>query len=263
MRVVVPLAALLVLASATACGEDEMSPAEASPLVGVPWVLASGVDVEGWEDVAPSASFEDGKVAGSTGCNRFTASYTVEDDALELGQIASTQMACPPPADAVERAYLAALERVAAWRAEDGELALLDADETEVLRYQAATPVGSWQATGFLQGDAVTSLILRTEITASFDESGALSGSAGCNTYRATFTTDQGGIEIVEPATTQKACAEPEGIREQEAAYLAALSNAARYRVAGRSLELLTAEGTLVAMYTRVPAPGPQAAISR
>jgi hypothetical protein len=25
---------------------------------GVPWVLASGVDVEGWEAVAPSVSFE-------------------------------------------------------------------------------------------------------------------------------------------------------------------------------------------------------------
>ena len=171
------------------------------------------------EEAAPSATFDDGTVAGSTGCNRFTAPYTVDGDELEIGQIASTRMACPPPADAVEREYVAALGRVAAWRSENGELALLDADENEVLRYVAATPVGSWQATGFLQDDAVKSTISGTEITATFDASGGLSGSAGCNTYRATYTTDRGGIEIEPPAGTQKACASPDGIMEQEAAY--------------------------------------------
>ena len=66
-----------------------------------------------------------GRAAGLTGCNRFTAPYTVDGDVLELGLIASTRMACPPPADAVERVYLAALERVTTWQSEDGELALL------------------------------------------------------------------------------------------------------------------------------------------
>jgi META domain len=42
---------------------------------------------------------------------------------------------------------------------------------------------------------------------------------------------------------------------EQEAAYLAALPAAVRYRVEGHSLELLTAEGTAVVSYTRVPEP--------
>jgi heat shock protein HslJ len=146
--------------------------AGASSLEGVPWVLASGLDVEGWEEVAPGATFEEGRVAGSTGCNRFTASYRVDGDALEIGEVASTRMACAPPADAVERAYLEALGRVATWRSEKGELALLDADETEVLRYRAATPVGSWQATGLLQGNAFTTLLAGSEITASFDEDG-------------------------------------------------------------------------------------------
>ena len=118
--VIAPLAALLAMTSGLACGEDEGSSGDPSTLEGVPWVLVSGVDVEGWEQAAPSATFEDGKVAGSTGCNRFTASYTVDGDALELGQIATTRMACPPPADAVERDYTAALGRVTAWRSEDG-----------------------------------------------------------------------------------------------------------------------------------------------
>ena len=198
-------------------------------------------DVRGWQ--AP----------GSTGCNRFTASYTVAGDALEIGPIASTRMACPPPADSVERDYVAALEQVRAWRVENEELMLVDADETEVLRYQAATPSGSWQATGFLQGGAIKSLIAGTEITASFDSSGTLSGSAGCNTYRAMYTTDGDGIEIG-PARSDR-----DGMRVARRDHGAGggvsrrLPTAVRYRVGGRSLELLSAEGTIVVTYTRVP----------
>jgi heat shock protein HslJ len=250
---IAPLAALIVLGAAAACGEDEASPADPSSLEGTPWVLASGVDVEGWEGVAPSATFADGRVSGSTGCNRFGTSYTMDGETLELGEIAMTSMACPPPADAVEREYTTALESVRAWRAEDDELVLLDGDETEVLRYRPASPVGPWQATSFLRGNAVSSPLSGTEITATFAEDGTLSGSAGCNTYRTAYSTDKGGIEIDPPASTKKACAEPAGVMEQEAAFLAALPKAVRFEIAGPTLDLLTAEGTFVATF--VPAP--------
>jgi heat shock protein HslJ len=195
--------------------------------------------------------FKEQTVGGSTGCNRFTASYTVDGDRLELGRIATTQMACPPPADAVERAYLAALARVARWRADGSELVLLDDDEAELLRYRAATPIGEWEATAFLTGNAVASPLPGTTITATFAEGGELSGSSGCNRYTATFTTDGGRIEISPPASSRKLCSEPTGVMEQEAAYLAALPSAVEYRVDGDSLALLTADGTYVASFTR------------
>ena len=69
------------------------------------------------------------------------------------------------------------------------------------------------------------------------------------------FTTDLGGIEITQPAATEMACPEPEGVMEQEAAYLAALPTAVRYQISGPSLELQTAEGTLVATFTRTSEP--------
>jgi heat shock protein HslJ len=62
-------------------------------------------------------------------------------------------------------------------------------------------------------------------------------------------------MKISRPAATRKACTEPAGIMEQEAAYLAALPKAARYQAAGRSVELLSAEGTRVASFTRAPEP--------
>jgi heat shock protein HslJ len=138
-------------------------------------------------------------------------------------------MACAPPAYEVERAYLAALERVAAWRLDDVVLVLLDGDDAELLRYEQATPVGDWEVAAFLNGNAVSSPLPGTQLTASFADDGTLTGSAGCNTYRTSFTTDQGEIEIDGPATTRKTCPEPEGVMEQEAAYLAALPTATHY----------------------------------
>jgi heat shock protein HslJ len=249
MRIAVVL--VLLTLGLAACGEDDSTEAEGPSFEGVPWLLSSGIDVAGWQAVAPSATFADGTVGGSTGCNRFTASYTLDGDAVELGTIASTQIACPPPADAVERAYVDALGRVAGWRLDGEELVLLDEDDAEVLRYGAASPVGEWEVTAFLNGDAVSSPLPGTTLTATFGDDGSLSGSSGCNNYMSTYTTNQGAIEIEPPGGTKKFCAEPEGVMEQEAAYLAALPTAVQYRIDGGSLSLLSADGTTVVTFVR------------
>ena len=101
--------------------------------------------------------------------------------------------------------------------------------------------------------DAFRSLISGTEITASFDEEGKLSGSASCNTYSATYTVDGGAIEISPPASTKKLCPEPEGVMAQEATYLAALPTAVAYRIDAGSLQLLSEDGTAVVSYARAP----------
>jgi heat shock protein HslJ len=246
------LALLLALGLAAGCGGDDDD--EAGSFVGVPWLLSSGVDLAGSEAV-PSATFTDDTVGGSTGCNRFTAPYTVDGDSMEIGEIATTRMACPPPADAAERAYLAALGRVAAWHQDGVELVLADGDHNELLRYQEASPLGEWEVTAFLNGDAVSSPLPGTTITASFADGGTLTGSSGCNTYQTAFTLDRGSIEIEPAASTEMACAEPEGVMEQEAAYLAALPTAVGYRVDGGSLALVSADGTDVASYTRAAQP--------
>jgi heat shock protein HslJ len=243
--------AVLLLCLASGCGGDEAPASDEASLVGVPWVLTAGLDAQGWENAPPSATFADGTVGGSTGCNRFTAPFTVDGDSLELGTIAATQMACVPPSDTVERAYLAALGKVARWRMDGSSLVLLDGEENELLRYDAASPVGSWEATVIQTGFALTSPLPGTKVTATFADDGTLTGSAGCNTYRTSFTTDEGGIEIAPPAATKKTCASPAGVMAQEAAYLAVLPTAAHYRVDGGSLALLSADGTYVASYVR------------
>jgi heat shock protein HslJ len=249
------LALLLAVGPAIGCGGNEESDSGAASVADVPWALSGGLDVAGWEAVAPSATFADGTVGGSTGCNRYTAGYTLDGDSLEIGTIASTKIACPPPADAAERAYLAALGRVAAWRSEDDELVLLDDNDAELLRYRASTPVGNWEATAIQSGSAFASPLPGTEITARFGDDRTLTGSAGCNTYRTTYTIDSGTIHIAPAAATRKACARPLGVMEQEAAYLDALPTAAHYRLDGGSLSLLRADGTYAASYARASNP--------
>jgi heat shock protein HslJ len=134
-----PLLGLLGLVLTAGCGDGEGNESGAASFVGPGWILSGGIDVPGWEATAPSATFAEGRIAGSTGCNRFTGPYTVDGDGLEIGAIASTKMACLPPADEVERVYLAALARVAKWRSEGDELVLLDGQGAELLRYHAAS----------------------------------------------------------------------------------------------------------------------------
>src|SRR3954470_20561256 len=165
-----------------ACGDDQGSAAKSPELEGTPWRLVSGIEVSGWQSVAPSALFEGGRVSGFDGCNQYTAGYTVKGEALTVQPGGSTMMACGEPGGSVATAYAAALRRVAKWRIDGVELVLLDVKGGEVLRYRVASVAGSWEVTSFLQADAVTSPIPGTKITATFGADGKLSGSSGCNT---------------------------------------------------------------------------------
>jgi heat shock protein HslJ len=97
-----------------------------SDLAGSDWTL---IDMGGTADFAhlvPTLHFgEDGMVSGYAGCNKFSGSYTVDGSDLTLGPLASTKMACEPPASAVESAMLEALAGVSSWSiGEDGRLTL-------------------------------------------------------------------------------------------------------------------------------------------
>ena len=76
-----------------------------------------------------------------------------------------------------------------------------------------------------------------------------ISGSAGCNTYFGTYTASDGEITIGDLAVTEMWCMEPEGVMDQETAFLTALNSAASYRVDGQRLELLDQAGTQILVF--------------
>lgn len=78
----------------------------------------------------PSAAFEDdGRVYGSTGINRFNATYSLVGDELVFGQAVTTLMAGPPEAMAQEHIWLEVLSSVCRVR-RDGELLVIASAST-------------------------------------------------------------------------------------------------------------------------------------
>jgi heat shock protein HslJ len=234
---------------------------EPAPLVGTQWQLTGYNDGKGGfvSLVAGSeitALFEpDGRMGGSAGCNSYATSYEVAGDRISFSPVAVTMMMCPDPAVMdQEGAYLAALESVVAFSIEGRQLSLTDAQGQVVLAYSVREPtplVGTtWQMTFYNNGKGgFTSALLGTEVTAVFGEDGSLTGSAGCNRYTAGYEIDGDSISIGPAASTRMFCPEPEGVMEQEAAYLATLQSAATYAIRGDNLELWNAEGARLASY--------------
>jgi heat shock protein HslJ len=66
-----------------------------------------------------------------------------------------------------------------------------------------------------------------------------ISGSTGCNTYFGTYEAGGSEMTIGDVAHTEMWCAEPEGVMDQEQAFLTALAAVTGYRLAGERLELL------------------------
>ena len=162
-----------------------------------------------------------------------------------------TLIACVPPRDAIERAYLLALGQVTNWAVDGEELMLSDEDGSELLRYAAGSIVGDWSVTGILSGDAFSSPLAGTELTANFAEDGKLTGSAGCNNYMTTYTTGKATIEIEPAAADEEVLSEPQGVMDQEAAFLSALTEAATYRIDATTADLLNDEGQRLVGFER------------
>lgn len=234
--------------------------AEAPALEGTEWLLSELQGSDGGLQAAlpdrnVTALFDGERVGGSSGCNQYGGSYTLDGESLSIGPLMSTLMACPEPGVMEqEAAFTGLMSETASYQVEGQELRLLDADGQVLLVFQAQEAVelegSNWEATMVNNGkEAVVSLVAGTSITASFGADGRVAGSAGCNQYTAGFTAADGTIEIGPPVSTRMACGEPQGVMEQETAYLQALEKATSYTIRDGVLELRDANGALQVSY--------------
>jgi heat shock protein HslJ len=88
--------------------------------------------------------------------------------------------------------------------------------------------------------------IVDVDVSASFDGS-TISGTAGCNTYHASYEADGSDISFGPIAGTQKLCPEPE--RSTEDRYLQLLAEIGSYEVSGRSMSMNETDGTPVLQF--------------
>ena len=111
-----------------------------------------------------------------------------------------------------------------------------------------------WAATFFNNGTGgVVPVLLGTNLTLSFAQDGTLNGSAGCNDYSATYTVNGSEISIKVDAVTYRFCTQPNGIMEQEEAFLATLQMAVTFAISDQDLTLLDGDGTTAVQAEKRP----------
>ncbi len=107
-------------------GSEEMGTVSLDDLMGTSWVLTQlAPDQPPAPGTEITASFADGMISGSAGCNNYNAAVSSDGgQTLTVGPAASTMMACPDPAMAQETAYLTALQGATQWSYLIGQLVI-------------------------------------------------------------------------------------------------------------------------------------------
>jgi heat shock protein HslJ len=87
----------------------------------------------------PTAHFGDGTVAGSGGCNSYTASVSLGDGTIEIGPAAATRKMCPQPGVMEqETRFFAALETAVTYSIDRDRLELRTATGALAVEFRAA-----------------------------------------------------------------------------------------------------------------------------
>ena len=250
-RLITILSVGAVALSSAACwtGTSGSAGGTGGTIDGTSWKLTS-YDVSGTSTPVPAevivdARFAGGTIAGSSGCNTYAGPATVTGSAIKIGPLAGTKMACEAPASDVEAAYLANLANAASFTATADALTIFASNGPAILVYSAGPDnplVGQWNVTGYNNGQAVTSPLANTTLTAIFTAD-SVSGSGGCNDYSGSYTLDGTSVTIGPLASTRKAC--EQDIMDQESAFLAALQTPASVEQSGAVVHLRDAGGAI------------------
>ena len=78
--------------------------------------------------------FESSKISGNTSCNNFFMDYTIDNNNIHFGPIATTKMACPDVIDQEYR-FLNALERIDSLEISNNVLFLYE-NEIPILKFK-------------------------------------------------------------------------------------------------------------------------------
>ena len=113
---------------------------------------------------------------------------------------------------------------------------------------QAPTPAGGLPVTGISWrpvaiGDEM--ILADSGMHVLFEMDGNLSGHAGCNRFFGSLQQSESGVEVGPVGSTRMACPEP--IMRREDAFLGAIQKTKRFRQREGRLELLDADGKVLA----------------
>lgn len=227
-----------------------------SPLEGSAWLLESIPGQNALLPPVPTLRLEKGRISGSDGCNRYSASVLVRGSVFRVSEEGpSTQMACPERQMRQAQSFRAALTAARGYSLRNGQLELMAANGTPVARFrpQPQEIAGAlWFVTGLNNGrQAVVSTLTGTTLSLELSARGRLAGTAGCNRYTAAVVLGPGTIQVGPPTATRRICVRPRGVMEQEIQFLSALESASHWQIEANRLELRRSDGALAVTLRR------------
>lgn len=214
------------------------------------------VEIQGQAVQAESQPFigfdaQDGRVYGYTGCNRLMGALILsKPNKIELGQMASTLMACPDME--TERLMLNALASVKSLKCSGKTLVLYGADKEPVMLLQKRFEVvplsslnGEWKVVA-VNGTALPAM---ENIPAfSLDmTTHRIGGNSGCNRLSGEIRHDaavENSISFANVASTRMACPD----MDTENQVLSALNQVCAYGMLANGHLALMAEGSTVVL---------------
>lgn len=231
----------------------ELTPTGLKPLAGTRWqveTMGGTAVVAGSE---PQINFEaDGKINGTTGCNRFFGGYAQTGASLAFTGVGMTKMACM--ADGV-MAQETAFGKILSSKTEGkidslGNLIIRGEDgvsftarplpaEGEVVEGDPAVlGGGAWTVEDLNRGGVIDNTVM----TLTFTEAGKVSGSTGCNNLSGSYTATGTHLTFSPLAMTRRACLAP-ALNNQETKFTGALQGEMAWRITADGALELTREG--------------------
>jgi|GEM_PF-660460 len=231
----------------------ELTPSGLKPLAGTSWRVEAmgGTGIVAGSE--PRIDFDaDGKISGTTGCNRFFGGYTQAGPAITFSGVGMTKMACM--SDGVmeqETAFSAILSGNTQAKIDSlGNLIIkgedgisftarpLPADGETAEGDPSILIGGAWQVEDLNRGGIIDNTVL----TLTFAEDGRVSGSTGCNSLAGTYTPSGATLSFSPLAMTRRACLAP-ALNNQETKFAAALQGDMAWRITADGALELTREG--------------------
>ncbi len=231
-------------------------------LGGTVWTLTAYGDPA--SPVAPVAgvtstlSFESTGVSGTSGCNSFIGSFSVNGNVITFGDLIATLAACEEAVMAQETALLELLHGDVSFTVENGALTLTNADgQTASYTSPSATGTGitppavvdagalggTWSLVSYGDPANPTQAAPETASILVFDTTG-VSGNSGCNSFSGNFTFSVDTVTFSPLISTMMACVDD--IMAQENAIFSILQGDVQFRVANGTLTLTTADGNVL-----------------
>ena len=154
------------------------------------WVLESGT-VSGSAlalnpDWRVTMTVEGTDIGGRAACNSYGGSFSLDDSAFSLGDIAQTEMACEPDVMNLESAFMQGLFRVTS-ASRNADIATLTGDGV-AYEFSLIPPVPksaligtTWVLDSIIKGEAVSSTHAKAdEATLHLSDDGTFTGGTGC-----------------------------------------------------------------------------------